>query len=411
MKIVIYGINYWPEITGVGKYTGEMAQWLSSNGHLVRVITAPPYYPEWKLHKGYHAFKYSKEQQAGIDVWRVPIFVPRNPRTVKRMIHLLSFSISSIPVVIRQIFWKPDIVFFIQPTLFSSLGAILLARLAGAKSVMHIQDYEVDAMFELGMFKYGRVRRILASFEKWLMGRFDGVSTISLSMIENAKRKGVSGSKLIFFPNWVDTTFINPDVDSTDLKREWGFIEGDKLVLYAGNIGKKQGLELILDAADSFRENQHVKFVVVGAGVNLEALQYSAMERGLSNVHFKPLVPAARLPEMLAMADIHLVVQKRGVASAVLPSKLTSILSAGGRALVTSEPGTELWRLSKQFPGIFECIEPENPSLFIGTLQRLLDEEHRKPNEIARNYAGKYLALDSILSRFEHDLIKLNELK
>ncbi len=411
MKIVIYGINYWPEITGVGKYSGEMAQWLSSKGHQVRVVTAPPYYPEWEIQGAYSAWRYAKEYQGGIEIWRVPIFVPRNPKTIQRMIHLLSFSLSSFPVAIRQALWKPDLVFFVQPTLFSALGAILLARLSGAKAVMHVQDYEVDAMFEWGMFKYGKAKRILEGLERWLMRRFDRISTISLSMLENAKNKGVADSRLILFPNWADTKFINPHVDSTRLKQEWGFESEDKLILYAGNIGKKQGLELVLDAAETFRDSQQVKFVVVGAGVNLQALQREARERRLDNVYFKPLVPLGRLPEMLVMADIHLVVQRKGVANAVLPSKLTSILSAGGMALVTAETDTELWLLCKQFPGIFECIEPENRELFVKTLIRLVNQHHEKPNKIARSYAKEYLSMDSILSRLEDDLTGLNETK
>ena len=123
MKILIYGINYAPEPTGIGKYTGEMAEWLAGRGHEVTVVTAPPYYPAWKVAPGYSSFLYRREIRNGVRVVRCPLWVPRRPTAVKRLLHLLSFALSGAPVVWAHAFWKPDVVFAVAPALFCAPDA------------------------------------------------------------------------------------------------------------------------------------------------------------------------------------------------------------------------------------------------------------------------------------------------
>ena len=120
MKILIHGINYAPEIIGTGKYTGELGRWLAARGHEVRVVTAPPYYPAWRVGEGYSAGRYRRESIAGVDVWRCPLWVPEKPSGLKRLLHLASFASSSFPIMLRQALWRPDVVMLIEPPL---LGA------------------------------------------------------------------------------------------------------------------------------------------------------------------------------------------------------------------------------------------------------------------------------------------------
>ena len=407
MKILIYGINYWPELTGIGKFSGEMAGWFSDHGYQVRVLTTPPYYPEWKVKVGYSVWRYQKESLNSVDIFRVPIFIPKRPSTITRLFHLISYSITSLPIAVRQIFWKPDVVLFIQPTLFASINALFLAKLSGSKAVMHIQDYEIDAMFGLGMMKKGALSKAAKFVESLIMKQFDIVSTISCSMMANARLKGMPDSRLLYFPNWVDTGFINPSITGSSYRDGWGFTDADKVILYSGNIGKKQGLEIVLDAANHYLDRTDVYFVIVGQGVHREELEELACDRGLSNVVFHDLQPYERLPELLAMADIHLVVQKKGAADIVLPSKLTSIVSIGGHTLITAESDTELGILCEHHPGIAHRVEPEDTTAFIEGLEYLLEQDTSQPNMIARKYAEEYLDKDVILPRFMKKLESL----
>lgn len=407
MKFILYSLNYSPELTGIGKYNGEMSPALVEMGMDVTAIVAPPYYPEWKVASGYKGFKYQCQQIEGVHVNRCPLYVPNKVTTIKRLVHLASFAFSSGLTCLAQLFKKPDVIFLVQPTFFCAPITLLVSKLTGAKAVMHIQDFEVDAMFGLGMMEKGKIASLVKKVESFFLRRFDAVSSISYSMLENAKRKGVDERKLLFFPNWADINFVHPNIDGSRFRSEFGFTEQDKIVLYAGNIGQKQGLEVVLEAAEKFQGETHVKFVLVGSGAYAETLKELVRQRKLENVFFKPLQPWERVPEMLSMADIHLVIQKKGAADAVLPSKLTNILSAGGHALVTAEEYTELGQLARKFPGIYKRVEPEDSQQFIEALSDLLDQKLSTYNKVARSYAEEYLNKDVILKRFYNDMNEL----
>ncbi|SFG92145.1 WcaI family glycosyltransferase [Neptunomonas qingdaonensis] len=407
MKFLLYSLNYAPELTGIGKYNGELAIDLVARGIKTDIITGAPYYPEWAVHKGFKNAYTATLSENSVNIYRCPLYVPAEVTTVKRLFHLSSFAISSGVRLFSLWRTKPDVLLLVQPTLFCAPIALIFCKLTGAKSIMHIQDFEVDAMFGLGMGGARKFKRFACAVESWILKRFDVVSSISYSMLENARLKGVAEDRLMFFPNWADTNFVTPDNDGSALKKEWGFNQDDKIVLYAGNIGKKQGLEIVLSAAQAMQSRSDVHFMLVGSGAHCDDLQADAAERKLTNVHFKPLQPWARVPEMLALADIHLVVQKKGAADAVLPSKLTNILSSGGHALVTAESHTELGVIAERFPGIYTCVEPEDEQLFTVALQQLLNNDLRSTNQIARDYALEYLSKETVLSRFEQDLQQL----
>ncbi|HFJ1023321.1 TPA: colanic acid biosynthesis fucosyltransferase WcaI [Salmonella enterica] len=405
MKILVYGINYSPELTGIGKYTGEMVAWMAREGHEVRVITAPPYYPQWKVGERYSAWRYRREEGEAT-VWRCPLYVPKQPSTLKRLLHLGSFALSSFFPLMAQRRWKPDRIIGVVPTLFCTPGMRLLATLSGARTVLHIQDYEVDAMLGLGMAgkgKRGSVARLATAFERSALRNVDNVSTISRSMMNKAREKGVAAEKILFFPNWSEVARFQDvnDADVTALRQQLGLPEGKKIVLYSGNIGEKQGLEKVIDAAERLRDRPLI-FAIVGQGGGKARLENMARERGLPNIKFLPLQPYDALPALLKMGDCHLVVQKRGAADAVLPSKLTNILAVGGNAVITAEPHTELEQLCARYPGIAVCVEPESTDALVNGISQALAMP--KNNTTAREYAERTLNKENVLRQFIADI-------
>ncbi|WP_061709657.1 colanic acid biosynthesis fucosyltransferase WcaI [Pseudenterobacter timonensis] len=405
MKILVYGINYSPELTGIGKYTGEMVEWMASQGHEVRVITAPPYYPEWKVGERYSSWRYRREE-GNATVWRCPLYVPKQPSTLKRLIHLGSFALSSFFPLMAQRRWKPDRIIGVVPTLFCTPGIRLLGKLSGARTLLHIQDYEVDAMLGLGMAgkgKGGKVAKLAGAFERSGLHNVDYVSTISRSMMNKAQEKGVAAEKVIFFPNWSEVARFR-DVAASDvsaLRTKLGLPASQKIILYSGNIGEKQGLENVIEAATQLR-NHDWMFVIVGQGGGKARLEKMVAERRLTNVKFFPLQPYETLPVLLKMGDCHLVVQKRGAADAVLPSKLTNILAVGGNAVITAEPETELGQLCQNWPGIGVCVEPESVSALVAGIEQALAMP--KENTVAREYAERTLEKENVLSQFIADI-------
>src|ERR1700694_4578888 len=204
MRILIYSTNFAPEPTGIGKYSSEMAAWLADHGHEVRVVAAPPYYPAWRTDRKYVWPPFRREQWGGVDVWRAPLWVPKSPGGFTRIVHLLSFAITSFPVMMWQVLWRPDLVLTVAPAFLCAPAAVLTARLARAKSWLHLQDFEIDVAFGLGLLKGKLLRRIVLRMERSILRRFDPVSTISGRMLDRLVTKGVVRERTRYFPNWVN---------------------------------------------------------------------------------------------------------------------------------------------------------------------------------------------------------------
>lgn len=413
MKILLHGINYGPEVAGIGKYTGELGAWLAARGHEVRVVTAPPYYPQWRVGEGYSARSYRCEWVDGAVVWRCPLWVPARPSGAKRMLHLASFAASSLPVVLWQAArWRPDVIFTVAPSLMCAPHMFLAARVGGSRTWLHVQDFELDAALDLlpGLGALGgkRLRRALYGIERSLFRGADVVSTITGAMARRVVEKGVSAPDVRVFPNWSDVERVRPMPPDQELRREFGAAPDDVLVLYAGNMGEKQGLEVVLDAAESLRSRLEIKFAMVGAGAARERLEAEAARRDLRNVQFFPLRPVEELPSLLAAGDVHLVVQRREAADLVMPSKLTNILAAGRPGVATADPGTELYRILTEH-GCGVVTPPESAEELAGAVERLADDapERARLGRNARRYAEVCLDRERILSEFERQLHEL----
>lgn len=203
-------------------------------------------------------------------MWRCPLYVPKQPSTLKRLLHLGSFAVSSFFPLMAQRRWKPDRIIGVVPTLFCTPGMRLLAKLSGARTVLHIQDYEVDAMLGLGLAgkgKGGKVAQLATAFERSGLHNVDNVSTISRSMMNKAIEKGVVAENVIFFPNWSEIARFQhvADADVDALRNQLGLPDNKKIILYSGNIGEKQGLENVIKAAERLRDEPLI-FAIVGQG-------------------------------------------------------------------------------------------------------------------------------------------------
>ena len=413
MKILIQSLNFYPELTGIGKYSGEMAFWLTSKGHDVRVITSPSYYPAWKISPGSQKYFWSKKRFRGVLIWRCPIWVPAKPTGITRIFHLLSFALTSLPVTISQIFWRPNIIVTIQPPLFSAPAALLAAYLSGAKSVLHIQDYEVDAAFDLGLLRGDRLKKWVLCVEKCLLKNFDLVSTISSRMLERALSKGLISENVYLFPNWADTPLtsksqLSPEESNLQYRKKLGIPENAVIALYSGNMGAKQGLEILAEVAKKFQERDAslppVKFIFCGEGVARKKLEDQCSS--LNFVIFLDLQPAQSLSEFLAMADVHLLPQRADAADLVMPSKLTGMLASGRPVLACANSGTEVASIVQRCGLV---VPPEDPESFYVALSTLIADSTLRQTLglVGADYALNHLSQDRILTDFESKLIEI----
>lgn len=379
-----------------------MAAWLAQRGHEVRVVTAPPYYPAWRVSDGYTAGKYRREQWRGATIWRCPIWVPRQATGANRIMHLLSFALSSAWVVLRLAFWKPDVVWLMVPSLFCAPAALLGARVSGALTWLHVQDFEVDAAFASGLLRHTVMRACALWLERKLIRRFDRVSTISANMLTLLRDKGVAESRCVLFPNWVNVAMIHPLDGRNSFKDELGIPDGIKVALYSGNMGEKQGLDILLEAALLLESDESVRFVLCGDGSARKRLQ--AEFCALSNVIWLPLQPVERLNDLLNLADIHLLPQLADMADLVMPSKLTGMLATGRPVIATASAGTQVYEVVSLCgvvvpPGDTQALSRAIQSLSADSLKR------RELGKAARKYAVDNMNAARILPDFERELI------
>jgi colanic acid biosynthesis glycosyl transferase WcaI len=412
MRILVYGLNYAPEPVGIGRYSGELAPWLAARGHEVRVICAPPYFPEWRVGLGREAGlnRWWLEQRHGVRVRRCPLWVPRRPSGLTRLLHLASFALSSLPPLLSQLRWRPEVVFCVAPAFFCTPGALLLRQLCGpaCRGWLHIQDFELDAAFSLGMLRGGWLRGLAEGWEAGRLRDFDVVSSLGPAMADRLRAKGVAEGRIELLPNWVDLAEIRPQCAqeraSNPYRRELGLREEQLAVMYSGSMNKKQGLELIAEAIVRRHPDPRLVWLLAGEGPTRVVLE--RVSAGRQDVRLLPLQPADRMNDWLNAADIHLLPQKAGAADLVLPSKLLGMLASGRPVLACSPAGSELAELAQQ---VGRCVLPDDPQAFLAGLEELLASPHlrQEKGERGRQLAEERYGREAVLTRFEQRLVAL----
>ncbi|MGJ8735211.1 WcaI family glycosyltransferase [Zobellia laminariae] len=411
-RVLFIGYNFAPELTGIGKYSGEMMEWLAEQGHHCTVLTAYPYYPYWKIQQPYrkNRFWYKNEVQrfasgGTLKVVRCPMYVPNKPSGLKRMLLDTSFSVSAFARMQPLLFQKKyDWVISIAPSFQSGLLGSLYKSIRGGKHLHHIQDLQIEAAQDLGLIKNPRLLKLLYGTERYIFRHSDVVSSISDGMMERIEKK--AKKPLLFFPNWTETKSFYPITeDCGSLKEKFGFATDDWVVLYSGAIGEKQGLEAILFTAKALEAHKRLKFAICGTGPYKKNLRRMAEEMQLKNIHFLPLQPKEDFNCFLNMANLHLVIQKEKASDLVMPSKLTTILSVGGLALITANASSTLHQIvRKHNMGLLVAAENQE-ALNDGVLNAFLSQENDAIKKAARAYAQQYLAIDKVMHSFSEQLI------
>lgn len=410
-SILLIGYNFNPEPTGIGKYSGEMISWLGAKGYNCTVITTYPYYPFWKVQEPYYnrRFWYTTEHQevssgGQIKVHRCPIYVPENPTGMKRILLDISFFISATLQVIRLIPGKKfDFVITVVPSFQFGLLGIFYKMFRKSKFLYHIQDMQIEAARELNLISSDKIINGLLKIENYIFKHADYISTISVGMAEKIREK--SHKEIYLLANWVNLDFFKPLDDKLILKNEFGFEATDKVILYSGAMGEKQGLELIINSAEALKEIKNLKFLICGSGPYSKKLISLANALNLDNVKFLPLQPPSEFNKILNMADVHLVIQKSKASDLVMPSKLTTILAVGGLAVITANKGSDLHNLiSKHNIGLL--IEADNQHALNEGINKAIGSSWHTITNNARNYAENNLSIDSILTSYEILILK-----
>jgi colanic acid biosynthesis glycosyl transferase WcaI len=359
-------------------------------------VVAPPYYPQWQVDPNYLWPPFRREEWNGVDVWRAPLWVPKSPGGLARVTHLLSFAFTSFPVMLFQVFWRPALVISVAPAFVCAPAALLTARLCGAQAWLHMQDFEADIAFRMNLLKGKLLQRVILRMERWMLRRFDSVSSISGRMVQRLLDKGVPHDRVRFFPNWVDMAHIRPSAATSAYRSQLGIAADAIVVLYSGSLGGKQGLGVVPAAATCLAARNDIVFVICGDGVMKPELESACAE--LPNTRFMPLQPFERLGDLLSMADIHLLPQSLGAEDLVLPSKLSGMLASGRPVIATCQIGTELGDV------VATCgmvVPPQDGGALADAIRRFADDPALRAHcgDCARAYAEGNFEQDAVLER------------
>jgi len=403
-NITLIGINFYPEDSAIGLYSTQMAEYLSTQGYKVDVVTGFPYYPEWKIREEYqNKSTFLKEKKDDINIYRYKQYVPKIPSFKNRILHLVDFTFGSFFNLFQ--IKKCDLVICVVPFTTSVLLGLILAKLRGAKVWVHIQDFEFDAAIESGLAgdqkgTKAKVFKGLFWIEKKLLNKSDLVSTISYGMIEKLQTK--TSTKSYFFPNWVDEDFINPEVS-----KQHNHLKSDRFkILYSGNIGAKQDWDFFIKVIKHFENNDLIEFVVVGAGAKKDWLVEQTRE--YKNIkHYDPIVYES-LPDLLCSADLHILFQKNDVVDTVMPSKLLGMMASATPSLVTGNLTSEVAKVFKESKGgkYFDSLQYDECVEYILKIQKnspyKVDTGHN-----ARKYIIDKFSSTKVLDQFNRKIIEL----
>lgn len=404
MRILILSINYWPEETGIGAFTTYRAEYLAKAGHDVTVCTTFPYYPDWKVPQEYRGRLLASEMRNGVRILRSYAYIPRRATSLKRVAHEASFVAGSL--VRAAAAKRPDLLLVVSPPLGLAMNAILLSRWWGIPYVFDVEDLQPDAAADLGMLPQWALK-LMYRVERAAYRNAALVSTLTKGMRDRIIEKGVPLEKTVLFEPRADESLFDISSAEGDAFRQRHGFDGKFVVSHCGNLGIKQGLEVILDAAVMSRDDRSILYLLVGNGVAREKTERRATELKLDNVRFLSVLDTPDFRGLLAASDICLVTQKKSVSDIVFPSKTVTYLAAGCAVIASVNGGSEVASSIRE-SGAGAVIVPEDGEALMRAIYSLREANLQECRRSAREYAGRRWSSARVLGCFERTLVAVS---
>ncbi len=375
MNLLILCPHYAPDVAPTGEVMTAIAQALADRGHRLHIVTSLPWYRRHAVEPEWRGRLWRTEHTSWGRITRLHPFPTDKTNIPARAVAFGGFTgMATVAALLTRT--RPDAVMVMSPPLPLGVAGWLAAVTRRAPFVFNIQDVFPDVAVELGAITDRRVIAVASALERFLYRRSDAVTVLSDDLRDNVagKLRGNRPARVHVIPNFVDTERIAPTDRMNSYREQYGL--GDAtVVMYAGNVGMSQSLDLVVEAARRNQDRSDVRFVINGGGAALDPLKASAA--GLDNLTFVEMQPRERLPEVLAAADLHLVPLKRGLARSSVPSKLYSILAAGRPVLASVDAGTEVAETVRA-AGAGVSVPPEDPDAFCEALTALVDDPERR---------------------------------
>ena len=404
MRVIVWGINYAPEFTGIAPHSVALCEFLHGRGHDVEMVSTFSYYPTWRKLPEDHSRPYRTDVINGVPVHRCWHFVPERVSPLKRIVHEASFITTSFLRMLALP--RPDVLVVVSPPLALGAAAWLMTRLKRAPFVFHVQDLQPDAALKLGMLRQGWFTRALLWLEAFAYAKATRVSSITRGMLDVFRSKGVSEEKLVYFPNAIALKDAPPPPRRGFFRERNGFVADEFIAVYAGNLGVKQGLDVLIEAARLVTDKR-VRLVICGAGAQRDVLAARVRELGLPNVTMLPLQEGEDYRSLLADVDVCFITQQAGAGNSFFPSKLLGLLAQAKPVIIVADPESELAR-SVGDGGYGLSLPPGQPA----ELARVLDSLASDPQRLAQySAAGQEYVQQwektKVMENFERELERI----
>jgi colanic acid biosynthesis glycosyl transferase WcaI len=320
MRLVVWGINYAPEVVGIAPHNVALCEFARQVGHDVEMVTTFRYYPEWKKRPEDKGRVFRTDVINDVPVHRCWHYVPERATALKRIIHEGTFVLFSTLRILALP--KPDVYVVVSPPLLLGMAAWLVSLIKGAPFVFHVKDLQPDAAVSLGMLREGWFTRVLYWLEAFAYKKAARVCSLSDEVIAAFRSKGVPEEKLILYQDSVVIPEESQLPARGEFRKRHGFGENDFLAVYSGNLGVKQGLDILVEAAHLLRGQPNIRFLICGDGAARPALESGVRQRQLENVLMLPLQSDAAYAQLLVDADVSFITQQARAGNAFFPSKL-----------------------------------------------------------------------------------------
>jgi colanic acid biosynthesis glycosyl transferase WcaI len=405
MKILVLSVNYWPEETGIGPLTTWRCEYLASRGHDVTVCTTLPYYPQWRVCEPYKRTLWRRECHNAVNILRSWSWIPKHVTSAKRIVFESTFLVGNLIAALST--GKPDLLFVESPPLGLALTAGFLKRFWGIPFVYDVMDLQPDAAADLGMLGDGIFMRSLYRLEKFAYNQAALVSTLTEGMRRRILEKSISSDKIALFAARADSGLLQLERGSGDFRQRHG-LEGKFVVLYTGNMGVKQGLDVILSAAQVSQHRQEIIYLFAGDGAVRRNVESRTAALGLSNVKFLPVQPREQLFQMLAATDICLITQQRTVADIVFPSRTATFMASGCPVIASVNPGSAVASIL-EMSGAGLVVPPEEPLPLLNAILGLQNDFRRRSEmgNSGRRFAKEHWDENVILPKMETELLRV----
>lgn len=398
MKIVFVVPHFAPDIAPTGMLATKLVEEWAARGHTIEVVTSYPWYRDHRIEGGYEGRLFRYEDTPWGRITRLHPF-PAADKTnlVRRALAFGTFSTVAAAVGARG--GRADVVVAMSPPLTLGVTGWAIAKARGARYIFNVQDVFPDIAIELEAVRNRAVIAASRALERWCYRRADMVTVLSEDHAANVATKLGSREKVDVIPNFVDTASITPREKENPYRREFG-LENKTVVMYAGNVGLSQSLEIVIEAAGALSYEEDVVFVINGQGAKREELE--ARAAGLDNVVFVDMQPVERLPEVLAAADLHLVPLRSGLASSSFPSKIYSILAAGRPLIASVDHGTEIAQVVER-SGAGITTPPDDAEALTKAIRRVLDApgDTEEMGRRGRAFVERYISPAAIAESYE----------